>query len=89
MHVSVEQRMLHPFCLSLGQHALIQKLRLGLTGAPVRAPGSWLQVGPSRLYGATCEKMLKIRDGPGVRDPPEARKSRFSGRKPSGTRATT
>ena len=22
MHVSVEQRMLHPFCLSLGQHAL-------------------------------------------------------------------
>ena len=46
-------------------------------------------VGPSRLYGATCKKMLKFRDGPGVRDPRDARKSGFSDRKPPGTRATT
>ena len=51
----------------------------------------WLRIylGPSRLYGATCEKMLKFRDGPGVRDPREARKSGFSGRKPAGDLAPT
>ena len=25
-------------------------------------------MGPSRLYGATCEKMPKFHDGPGLRD---------------------
>ena len=41
-------------------------------------------MGPSRLYGDTCEKMRKLRDGPGVRDPRKARKSRFLGRRPTG-----
>merc|ERR1739841_456977 len=52
------------------------------------SPGQ-TEMGPSPLYGASCEKMQKIRDGPGVRDPQGGRKSGFSGRKPAGDLAPT
>ena len=46
-------------------------------------------MGPSRLYGDTCEKMQKSRDGPGGPGIRGGRKSEFSGRKPAGDLAPT
>ena len=67
------------------QTGLLQDLGLGDLG--FQFPDGLDEARP--FVWATCEKMLKFRDGPGGRDPRDPRKSGFSGRKPPGTRATT
>ena len=46
-------------------------------------------MGPSSLFGATCEQIHKFRDGPWVRDPRGDDNRGCSGRKPAGDLAPT
>ena len=46
-------------------------------------------MGPSRLYGDTCEQMLKFREGQGLGPPESVQNRDFLDRKPAGDLAAT